>query len=53
MAGVTVDLARKAIVDPLTIALSLVALGMLLRWRPNAFWLVLGGAIAGIVHALA
>jgi chromate transporter len=51
MAGVTVDLARKAIVDPLTIALSLVALGILLRWRPNAFWLVLGGAIAGIVHA--
>jgi hypothetical protein len=30
-----------------------VALGVVLRWRPNALWLVLAGAVIGIAHTLA
>jgi chromate transporter len=52
MAGVTGDLGRAAISDPLTAALAITALAVLLRWRPNAFWLVAAGAIVGITHAL-
>jgi chromate transporter len=52
MSGVTYDLARRAIVDPLTIVLAAVALGVMLRWRPNPAWVVLGGAAAGAVRIL-
>ena len=52
MAGVTFDLGRTAITDPLTAALAVVALGACLRWRPNAVWVVAGGAAAGIAHSL-
>jgi chromate transporter len=52
MAGVAVDLGRAAINDPLTAAIAVVALAVVLRWRPNSLWLVLGGAAVGIVHAL-
>jgi chromate transporter len=53
MAGVTVDLGRAAITDPLTAVIAVVALGVVLRWRPNALWLVLAGVVVGIAHALA
>jgi chromate transporter len=53
MAGVTVDLGRAAITDPLTAVLVVAALGVVLRWRPNALWLVLAGAVIGIAHTLA
>ncbi len=52
MAGVTVDIGRTAITDPLTAVLATVALGVLLRWRPNALWLVLPAAVIGIAHSL-
>jgi chromate transporter len=50
MAGVTVDLGRTAIVDPLTAAIAAAALLALLRWRPNPLWLVLAGAAIGVAH---
>jgi len=50
MAGVTVDLGRAAITDPLTALVAVVALGVVLRWRPNPVWLVLAGAVIGIAH---
>jgi chromate transporter len=53
MAGVTVDLGRAAITGPLTALVAVVALGVVLRWHPNALWLVLAGALIGIAHALA
>jgi len=53
MAGVTVDLGHTAITDPLTAVVALVALLVVLRWRPNTAWLVLAGAAIGIAHALA
>jgi chromate transporter len=52
MAGVTVDLGRNAISDPLTVVLAVVALAVLLRWRPNAILLVVPAAVVGIAHSL-
>jgi len=49
MAAVTVQLAHAALVDPLTVALAALSALALLRWRVNSAWLVLGGAIVGIV----
>jgi hypothetical protein len=53
MAGVTIDLGHAAITDPLTAAVAVAALGVVLRWRPNALWLVVAGAVTGIAHILA
>jgi chromate transporter len=53
MAGVTIDLGRTAITDPLTAVVAVAALVVVLRWRPNALWLVLAGSVIGIAHALA
>ena len=52
MAGVTVDLGRTAVVDPLTGLLAAGALVVMLRWRPNGIWLVAAGAAVGVAHAL-
>jgi chromate transporter len=50
MAGVTIDLGRTAIVDPLTGGIAVAALLVLLRWRPSPLWLVLVGAAIGAAH---
>ncbi|CAM3115097.1 chromate efflux transporter [Corallococcus sp. ZKHCc1 1396] len=53
MAVVTAQLGRAALVDVPTVALGLIAAALLLRFRLNSTWLVLGGASAGwAVHAL-
>jgi chromate transporter len=52
MAGVTVELARAAIVDPLTAALALAAAVLLIRFRINSVWLIAGGAALGIASRL-
>jgi chromate transporter len=52
MAAVTVELARAALVDPLTILVAIVALVLLLRFKLNATWLVLGGALVGLARLL-
>ena len=48
MAAVTLELGRAALVDPLTVLLALVALLLLVRWKVNSAWLVLGGAAVGL-----
>ena len=48
MAVVSYQLGRSAIVDWLTIGLAVASAFLLLRWRINSAWLVLGGALAGI-----
>jgi chromate transporter len=54
MAGVTVTLARAAIVDALTAGLAVAAAVLLVRVRINSAWLILGGGGLGlIVHLLA
>jgi chromate transporter len=49
MAVVTWQLGAAALVDWLTILLALVAAGLLLKYRLNSAWLVLGGAAAGLI----
>lgn len=51
MAVVTWQLGRAALVDWFSITLALVAGVMLVHWRVNSAWLVLGGAVAGCLRA--
>ncbi|RKI02018.1 chromate efflux transporter [Corallococcus sp. AB038B] len=51
MAVVTWQLGRAALVDGWTVALAVFGAGLLLRWRVNSAWLVLGGAAAGLLLA--
>jgi len=51
MAAVTWQLSHTSLVDPLTVALALISLGLLLQWKINATWLVLGGAAVGLLRA--
>jgi chromate transporter len=48
MAAVSYQLGRSAIVDWVTIGLGIASAVLLLRFRINSAWLVLGGALAGI-----
>lgn len=47
MAAVTIQLGRAAIIDVPTAVLSAVGAIVLIRYKPNSAWLVLGGAIIG------
>lgn len=47
MAAVTWYLGKESLVDGWTVALALLSAFVLLKWKPNSVWLVLGGAIAG------
>jgi chromate transporter len=47
MLVVTIQLARAAVVDAASAAIAIVAALLLIRFRLNATWLVLGGAVAG------
>jgi chromate transporter len=49
MAVVTVQLARAAVPDLLTLVLVLASVICLLGLRLNSTWLVLGGALVGLV----
>lgn len=53
MGAVTLELGRAAVVDPVTALLALVALALLVRWRVNSAWLVLGGGLVGVGAHLA
>ena len=52
MAGVTLQLAQSALVDPLTVVILAVALVLLIRFRINSTWLIAGGAVVGLATAL-
>jgi chromate transporter len=52
MMVVTVELAAAAVVDWPTILLALSAGVLLLRYRINSLWLVLGGAVVGLLKFL-
>ena len=51
MGVVTWQLGAAALVDRLTVLLALTAAILLLRYRLNSAWLVLGGAAAGLLTA--
>jgi len=52
MAAVTWRLGQAALVDPLTIVIALVSLGLLVRFNLNTTWLIAGGAILGMLKAI-
>jgi chromate transporter len=52
MIAVTWQLGVTSIVDPLTAALALLAAVLLIRFKVNSVWLVLGGAIIGYTWRL-
>jgi chromate transporter len=49
MAVVTARIARSALTGPVTIALAAASAVLLLRWRVNSAWLVLGGGLVGLL----
>jgi chromate transporter len=51
MAAVTLQLGRASLVDPLTLAIAALALALSLRFKLNSTWLVLGGALVGVLWA--
>lgn len=53
MTGVTVQLGRTSLVDWVTVLTGACSLGLIMRWRVNATWLVLGGAGVGLLHVFA
>jgi len=54
MAAVTAQLGRACLEAPWTIAVTLLSLLLLARWRVNTTWLIAGGALVGLAsHAFA
>ena len=52
MAGVTIQLAQAALIDPLTIIAALLSALLLLRYKVNSTWLIAGGALLGLIRWL-
>jgi chromate transporter len=52
MAGITWQIGAAALTDPISIGVALVALFLLLRYELPAPWLILGGAVVGVVRVL-
>jgi chromate transporter len=51
MAAVTFQLAVASLQDVFTALIAILSLFLLLRYKINSTWLILGGAIAGFVYA--
>ncbi|MCA9908284.1 MAG: chromate efflux transporter [Anaerolineae bacterium] len=53
MAGVTVELARAALIDGVTVVLAIATAVLLLRYKIRTTWLIVGGGIlGGVIHGL-
>jgi chromate transporter len=50
MGGVLIELGRSALIDVLTWVLALISLAILLRFKINSVWLILAGAVVGVVR---
>ncbi|TWG99602.1 chromate transporter [Nocardioides sp. J9] len=53
MAGVSLELGRSALVDPLTVGLAVATVVLLWRTRLNSAWFIAAGALVGVVRLLA
>lgn len=49
MAAVTWQLGNASLIDPLTILIALASLILLIRFKVNSTWLILGGALIGLL----
>ena len=52
MAGVTWQLGRASLIDPFTILIALISLGLFVRFKVSSTWLIVGGAIIGLLSSL-
>jgi chromate transporter len=53
MAGVTIELGHAVLIDWFTLVLAVAAFVILRRYQPNSAWIVLSGAVAGVLaHAM-
>lgn len=52
MLGVTLQIAQSTLIDPLTVALTLIAAILLIRFKVNSTWLILGGGVIGLAARL-
>ena len=52
MAAVTIQLGRASFIDPLTIAIAVVTAVLLFYFRVSSTWLVMGGAVVGLLKNL-
>lgn len=52
MAAVTWQLGKSSITDILTVFVALAAFVLLIRFKVNSTWLIIGGAITGLVYAV-
>ncbi len=50
MAGVTWELGRAGVVDIFTIVLAIISLVLVLRFKVNSIWLILGGGVLGVIY---
>lgn len=50
MAVVTWQLGTTALVDWLTVFLAIISAGLLIYWKINSAWLLLGGAVVGVLR---
>jgi len=51
MAAVTLELGMSAIRDGVTAALAMTSAVLLIRYRVNSTWLILGGGLVGLVFS--
>ena len=49
MAAVAIALGRATLIDPVTWAVALICAALLIRYRVNATWLIVGGAALGLL----
>jgi chromate transporter len=52
MAAVSIQLGRSVIIDPFTIIIAVAAMFLLIRFKVNSVWLVLGGGALGAFYKL-
>ncbi|MCL4507234.1 MAG: chromate efflux transporter [Chloroflexi bacterium] len=50
MAGVLLQLGQNALIDPITWVVALAALAILVRFRMNSVWLIIAGALIGMIR---
>ena len=52
MLAVSIQLASTALIDPITIAVAIICLIILIRFQTNSTWLIAGGALIGLLHTI-
>jgi chromate transporter len=52
IAAVSWQLGRASLTDPLTFLISLISFGLLIRFKLNPTWLIVSGAIIGLLNAV-